>query len=245
MQTEMTTGDSSRPVRPAPAAYRGKPRGFTLIELLVVIAIIAILASILFPVFARAREAARQSSCLSNTRQMGNGVMMYTQDYDEMYPWMWAGGAGSAHVHVPVQQTMSTNYTIWAELIYPYVKNLAVYQCPSQKFTQAQMPYNTFPVAYNYNGGSGGPAFQSMAAVENPANTVLLYDGWTMDAWWAPADEAALMNGKPGPSIAWTEGTWKLVRRHNGGMNIAYADGHSKWANRITESQLTNASDPD
>jgi prepilin-type N-terminal cleavage/methylation domain-containing protein/prepilin-type processing-associated H-X9-DG protein len=234
----------------------GKARqGFTLIELLVVIAIIAILAAILFPVFAKAREAARQSSCLSNTKQMATGVMMYTQDHDEIYPWMWQGGAGSAHVHIPVGETLTTNYTIWAELIYPYVKNKAVYQCPSQKFIQSQMPYATFPVAYNYNGGaSGGPgsaAGQSMASVEAPASTVLLYDGWTMDAWWYASDQAALVSGdvtgnpaSPAPQT-WNATYWRLVRRHNEGTNFAFADGHSKWLKRATPSQFTSVADPD
>ena len=94
-------------------------RAFTLIELLVVIAIIAILAAILFPVFAQAREKARQAACLSNMRQLSNAVMMYVQDYDESYP-------------------MTANYntgaftpTIWPEMIQPYVKNEGIYKCPS------------------------------------------------------------------------------------------------------------------
>src|ERR671937_3260098 len=91
---------------------------FTLIELLVVIAIIAILAAILFPVFAQAREKARASTCLSNSRQMGIGLTMYAQDYDETYPW----AAGLNPDTTPC----------WAGLIYPYVKNLSVFQCPSQ-----------------------------------------------------------------------------------------------------------------
>jgi prepilin-type N-terminal cleavage/methylation domain-containing protein/prepilin-type processing-associated H-X9-DG protein len=225
-------------------------RGFTLIELLVVIAIIAILAAILFPVFARAREAARQSSCLSNTRQMSNAVMMYVQDNDEVYPYMWMGGAGN--VHVPVGQTASTNYFIWAEAIYPYVKNAGVYQCPSQKFTQAQMPYSTFPVSYNYNGNaSGGASGTSMATIGAPATTVLLYDGWTMDAWWYPQDQASLLSGltswtpaSPSP-VTWSTTYWNLVRRHNGGTNVAFADGHSKWVNKATPAMFTAAADPD
>lgn len=221
-------------------------RAFTLIELLVVIAIIAILAAILFPVFARAREAARQSSCLSNTKQMGNAVMMYVQDYDEIYPWMWQGGAGTAWVHIPVNQTASSNYFTWAEFIYPYVKNDQVFQCPSRKFTQAQMPYTTFPFSYNYNGNAtGGVSGASMASVEAPASTVLLYDGWTMDAWWNAPDQAALLSGQVGPGVAWTTTEWKLTRRHNDGANVAFADGHSKWVNKATVSMFTRAADPD
>src|SRR5579859_3158837 len=103
---------------------------FTLIELLVVIAIIAILAAILFPVFAQAREKARTISCLSNTKQIGLAAMMYVQDYDETYfsaPWpgdcadggYWAGAtAGQPTEH-------------WAVLLYPYVKNAQLFKCPS------------------------------------------------------------------------------------------------------------------
>ncbi|MBM3498472.1 MAG: DUF1559 domain-containing protein [Armatimonadetes bacterium] len=91
-----------------------RSQGFTLIELLVVIAIIAILAAILFPVFARAREKARQTSCLSNVKQLGLGVMMYCQDYDETYPGYYPPWPAT----VPSPQGCS-----WWEGIYPYVKN--------------------------------------------------------------------------------------------------------------------------
>src|SRR5688572_14558614 len=94
-------------------------RAFTLIELLVVIAIIAILAAILFPVFAQAREAARKTSCLSNVKQIMTGVKMYTQDYDELNPqYVWTPVAGG-------------NYHTWMELVNPYVKNAGVFLCPS------------------------------------------------------------------------------------------------------------------
>src|SRR5215475_10860098 len=97
--------------------------GFTLIELLVVIAIIAILAAILFPVFAQAREAARKTVCLSNTKQVGLGVMMYVQDYDEDYPTIsW----GLAPIGVSDNDTGSRNYytaITWMWQVYPYIKN--------------------------------------------------------------------------------------------------------------------------
>jgi prepilin-type N-terminal cleavage/methylation domain-containing protein/prepilin-type processing-associated H-X9-DG protein len=102
-------------------------RAFTLIELLVVIAIIAILAAILFPVFAQAREKARSISCLSNIKQLTLGFIMYSQDYDETFPeWRWdlrySGGNNNAS-------------SLWFNAIYPYVKNTQIYKCPSDART--------------------------------------------------------------------------------------------------------------
>src|SRR5579863_10464700 len=104
-----------------------KKSGFTLIELLVVIAIIAILAAILFPVFAQAREKARQASCMSNEEQMALGVLQYTQDYDEVYPF----GLGASWYAVS-----------WDINIQPYIKNLAVFECPDDGDTLVEGPCN-------------------------------------------------------------------------------------------------------
>ena len=128
-------------------------RAFTLIELLVVIAIIAILAAILFPVFAQAREKARQTSCLSNLKQVGVGLMMYTQDYDEVLPGNhdgrngnngaphnYQGDAGATNgtgttnplgFMTPELATGSTVVRNWGRDIQPYVKNLGIYLCPN------------------------------------------------------------------------------------------------------------------
>jgi prepilin-type N-terminal cleavage/methylation domain-containing protein len=104
-------------------------KGFTLIELLVVIAIIAILAAILFPVFAKAREKARQISCASNEKQLGLGIIQYVQDYDERFP-DYAGDYG------------------WAGQIYPYVKSTGVYKCPDDSNTAASPKV---PISYQFN----------------------------------------------------------------------------------------------
>ena len=105
-------------------------RGFTLIELLVVIAIIAILAAILFPVFARAREKARQASCQSNLKQVTLGYLMYAQDYDEWFPGFLTGS------------TTGTRYA-WYDVIQPYIKNRQVYICPSSLLYLAPNRYTT------------------------------------------------------------------------------------------------------
>ena len=110
----------SKPVSTAKSQFRTQGRSaFTLIELLVVIAIIAILAAILFPVFARARENARRSSCQSNLKQIGLGIMQYTQDYDERLPGRIMDSAVAGEVNS------------WRRVIYPYVKSTQIFACPS------------------------------------------------------------------------------------------------------------------
>ncbi len=147
-------------------------KGFTLIELLVVIAIIAILAAILFPVFAKAREKARQVSCLSNMKQIGLGFTQYNQDYDEKFTGSGFYGQG------------------WAEEIYPYVKSTQVYQCPDDPRTPGANETAYYPNKLSYVGNSQildttnaqNPATPaSLAQLVAPSTTVLLYEG--QQAW--------------------------------------------------------------
>lgn len=136
-------------------------RGFTLIELLVVIAIIAILAAILFPVFARAREKARQSSCLSNVKQLVLGVMMYVQDYDEVLP-------GYQFRNCP------TSGDQWHEILQPYLKNTNILVCPSAANVNPGYGWNYRWMSY----GTWDPAYPvtSLGDFQAPAETVLLSD---------------------------------------------------------------------
>jgi prepilin-type N-terminal cleavage/methylation domain-containing protein/prepilin-type processing-associated H-X9-DG protein len=136
-------------------APRQSRRGFTLIELLVVIAIIAILASILFPVFARARENARRSSCLSNMKQQGLGVMQYTQDYDEKYPQAY---------YYPDNSSSSGGYAHWSGLIQPYVKSNQLFVCPSDK--------NGGLAPTNFTGNNSGAGVPAGQTAQNAVNDI-------------------------------------------------------------------------
>jgi prepilin-type N-terminal cleavage/methylation domain-containing protein/prepilin-type processing-associated H-X9-DG protein len=150
-------------------------RGFTLIELLVVIAIIAILAAILFPVFAQARESARKTSSLSNTKQQGLGVMMYTQDYDEFYPCnSWDTpplDATTYDARVPRYLTAMQ----WVFRVQPYVKNMQIFVCPSDPNPKDGWHcYDNSPLNDNCNTAWGIPTPISYA----PNNLVIGYAGW-------------------------------------------------------------------
>jgi prepilin-type N-terminal cleavage/methylation domain-containing protein/prepilin-type processing-associated H-X9-DG protein len=182
------------------------PRGFTLIELLVVIAIIAILAAILFPVFAQAREAARKTSCISNDKQIGLGAMMYVQDYDEMYPCNSWDGAYMGTTDNDIRQDRP-RFTVWMWRIMPYIKNKQIFVCPSDPNPKSGWTgYSTdptdcwgvpMPISYGHNqhlfgyGGTDRPGPcgdfpapdwavfyqpQSLAGVPTPANTYMISD---------------------------------------------------------------------
>jgi prepilin-type N-terminal cleavage/methylation domain-containing protein/prepilin-type processing-associated H-X9-DG protein len=220
-----------------------KRSGFTLIELLVVIAIIAILAAILFPVFAKAREKARQSSCLSNVKQMMLGVLAYSQDYDERLPYQWQNITNAPHT--VIGQTVATTYYTWAERIMPYVKNDQIFQCPSKQF--ATINYQAYPTAYHYTSSNGGysPSGAAIGTISQPSNTILLFDGFGyMDTGgWTPTNLSNVITGIPDANANAT--LCGYVRRHNDGANMGFVDGHAKWGAKATASQFTTNDDPD
>ena len=195
-------------------------RGFTLIELLVVIAIIAILAAILFPVFARAREKARMASCASNLKQIALGALMYGQDYDEIYVG-WNQGA----------QACGAGRGAWPEhVIYPYVKNAQLFICPDKVFMGRttcggwdtwtnNMLLNS---SYGWNcRGLGNGRGTPMSQIQRPAELFWCADGGNPWRPWRRDLTVGLGCGAGYSSDA--------TEPHNEGRNIAYVDGHVKW----------------
>jgi prepilin-type N-terminal cleavage/methylation domain-containing protein/prepilin-type processing-associated H-X9-DG protein len=199
-------------------------KGFTLIELLVVIAIIAILASILFPVFARARENARRSSCQSNLKQIGLGIMQYTQDYDETLPRPYQTGLAGAFCDA----------IVWGDMVQPYLKSLQVFHCPSANNTNApKVPIVSFPslhMSYGVNaedtasalgiGGSFGDSGK-IADFSSPAETFFVGE---------ITDATNVEYGYMVRPLSSADGQHRLPGTHHfDGGNWLYADGHVKY----------------
>ena len=213
-------------------------KGFTLIELLVVIAIIAILAAILFPVFAKAREKARQTSCLNNLKQIGTAFLQYCQDNDERYPVYWrqqlqTDTSMPGSIFNTSNGAVGGKYTSWMDNIYPYIKNTQVFVCPSAVLREAGAP------SYGYNrlvsNSAGNP--RSLGEILRPAEIILTLDYASQYGTYANCIEYT--NFKNAPS--------NCVCPHNDGTNVTYCDGHSKWLNKADQawadtSEATNRS---
>ena len=218
-------------------ARRNHQPGFTLIELLVVIAIIAILAAILFPVFAKARENARRASCSSNLKQIGLGIMQYTQDYDETLPWSRIPTPGG---------TLS-----WRVAIYPYIKSTDLFKCPSNSSNKTAANYNgnglIFDASYLVNGDGGNSGgtqpmrstgASALADIQNPSQEIFGGEGTNRldPEFWTTTNTANNM----------------LMQGHLGTTNFLFGDGHVKalkplstitpynmWCNEGTASTTT------
>jgi prepilin-type N-terminal cleavage/methylation domain-containing protein/prepilin-type processing-associated H-X9-DG protein len=221
---------------------RRRREGFTLIELLVVIAIIAILAAILFPVFAQAREKARQSACLSNFKQIGLGVMMYLQDWDETYPsnrlYMFPGGG---------ECEGAGKILSWKHATQPYVKNTEIYKCPSNARNNQpdetkgvdKFGYTVFPISYAYNGtvlwysvGSNQPMI-TQASVPEPARYIMLIESR------APCSDMGIWGLNNSWGLAPTHGFFVHSSKR---MQVLYFDGHAK-STKFSQTLGTNNDD--
>ena len=206
-----------------------RKRGFTLIELLVVIAIIAILASILFPVFARARENARRASCQSNMKQIGLGIMQYTQDYDERLPGTTYGGSGIGQTGGWAYYTSfpatAGGYNMALGSIYPYVKSTQIYVCPSD--TDGQSTGNSYAVnsctVTSADAGTGLRSGKSLAAFDDTARWMLLGE----EA--GPDIDEKLGTGSTNDGYFFQQQSDTLSRRHLEGSNLLFMDGHVKF----------------
>jgi prepilin-type N-terminal cleavage/methylation domain-containing protein/prepilin-type processing-associated H-X9-DG protein len=198
-------------------------KGFTLIELLVVIAIIAILAAILFPVFAKAREKARQSSCLSNLKQIGIAFQSYIQDYDERTPMRIEGTWGATATYQLQTDTsapgskyivsdggVSGYYMSWMDMINPYVKNTQIFRCPSGQQVSATAP------SYGYNNNI---VTMALGMITKPAECMVSMDYGTYYGTYANCPEYS----------TWAAGNNLFVKPHNEGPNVMFLDGHAKW----------------
>lgn len=192
--------------------------GFTLIEILVVIAIIAILASILFPVFGRARENARRSSCQSNLKQIGLGFAQYVQDNDGYYPSIAVG---------PVL-TGPNRYNCWWDCLQPYTKSEQILRCPSDStpFTWSESVNPSFQISYGANIlvlRNGGDPGISEAVIEETATTFLAYDSTTF-LWGDTGSRGDAIDGVTPQTITFHN----TVSRHLETCNFLFTDGHVK-----------------
>lgn len=215
---------------------KGLRRGFTLIELLVVIAIIAILAAILFPVFAQAREKARTVSCTSNFRQLGTAFMMYLQDYDEMVLPRYQACPSTGPTNPPSEADQPR---LWTATIQPYVKNHQIMVCPTAQNSRYADTWNTRSyVSEGYNQTISGwywltnlpcgdMILPRLPEVYAPTKNVMFADSMSGDL---SQGYRGYLFGNTGINVPYTATVGgSYGGRHNEGTNLSFFDGHAKW----------------
>jgi prepilin-type N-terminal cleavage/methylation domain-containing protein/prepilin-type processing-associated H-X9-DG protein len=223
-------------------------RGFTLIELLVVIAIIAILAAILFPVFAKAREKARQSSCINNMKQLTTALTMFANDHEEQYP---SAFFNSRNFSSPGSSRVIDQ---WKEMLYPYIKTTGVFVCPSDPFGAEKKVYadnreGDQPSSYRYNNtlvgrdADGAPAIPiALGSIASPAELIMIAESQPFPNPEIPVSQggqewnqvAAYVTAKEDPRAQIDPSQKKdggpvPHRRHGDGAVYGFADNHVKW----------------
>ena len=206
--------------------HRTRNTGFTLIELLVVIAIIALLAAILFPVFARARENARKSSCLNNQKNLALGVLQYTQDYDELLPCSTDGNGGGVGreggwVYYSVFGSPGGSFDVSRGSIFPYVKSKQIYVCPSD--TAGQKTGDSYAINACMVGSSTTPSASLPTPGFRPGRA--LSDFSSVSSWMLLGEENA--GGSTDDGYMSLGNVW--TPRHLQGTCLSFLDGHVKF----------------